>query len=91
MSELQHIMFDFDGTLADTSEGIIRSMHYAYDKLSLRQETDEKIQNIIGPPLELCETGCSIFQGEICETGNKGTLLISTSEADIKEIKRERL
>ncbi len=52
MSELQHIMFDFDGTLADTSEGIIRSMHYAYDKLSLRQETDEKIQNIIGPPLE---------------------------------------
>lgn len=52
MAKIQHIMFDFDGTLADTSEGIIRSMHYAYDKLYLRHEQDEKIQSIIGPPLE---------------------------------------
>lgn len=52
MRNMQHIMFDFDGTLADTSEGIIRSMHYAYDKLSLQHESDEKIKNIIGPPLE---------------------------------------
>ena len=52
MSNIQHIMFDFDGTLADTSEGIIRSMHYAYDKLHLQHEPDERIQCMIGPPLE---------------------------------------
>lgn len=38
MNRIRHIMFDFDGTLADTSEGIIRSMHYAYDKLELSHE-----------------------------------------------------
>lgn len=52
MRKIEHIMFDFDGTIADTSEGIIRSMHYAYDKLHLQREPDEKIQSIIGPPLE---------------------------------------
>ena len=52
MSNIQNIMFDFDGTLADTSEGIIRSMHYAYDKLHLQHEPDERIQCMIGPPLE---------------------------------------
>jgi phosphoglycolate phosphatase len=52
MPKIQHIMFDFDGTLADTSKGIIRSMHYAYDKLHLQHETDAKIQSVIGPPLQ---------------------------------------
>lgn len=52
MSEVKHIMFDFDGTLADTSEGIINSMHYAYDALDLEREENETIRNIIGPPLE---------------------------------------
>ena len=52
MPKIQHIMFDFDGTLADTSEGIIRSMHYAYDKLHLQHETDTKIRSVIGPPLQ---------------------------------------
>lgn len=52
MRKIEHMMFDFDGTIADTSEGIIRSMHYAYDKLHLRHEPDERIQNMIGPPLE---------------------------------------
>lgn len=52
MQNIQHIMFDFDGTLADTSEGIIHSMHYAYDRLQLPHVPDERIQNIIGPPLE---------------------------------------
>lgn len=49
---IQHIMFDFDGTIADTSEGIIRSMHYAYDKLGIARVSDDTIRQIIGPPLE---------------------------------------
>lgn len=42
----------FDGTLADTSEGILQSMHYAYSKLQLEQESDMVIRGTIGPPLE---------------------------------------
>lgn len=49
---IQHVMFDFDGTIADTSEGIIRSMNFAYDKMGLPHEKDEVIQSVIGPPLE---------------------------------------
>lgn len=52
MNKIKHMMFDFDGTLADTSEGIVRSMHYAYDKLGREHEADERIKNSIGPPLE---------------------------------------
>ena len=43
MSKIQHIMFDFDGTLADTGEGIIRSMHYAYDKQIGRASCRERV------------------------------------------------
>jgi len=50
-----NIMFDFDGTLVDTSEGIIKCMHYAFDKLHRERVSDDEIQQIIGPPLnEMC-------------------------------------
>jgi len=48
----QHIMFDFDGTLVDTSEGIIKSMHYAFDQMGVPRVEDCTIANVIGPPLE---------------------------------------
>lgn len=49
---IKNILFDFDGTIADTSEGIIKSMHYAFDKLGVDRVADATIQSIIGPPLE---------------------------------------
>lgn len=49
---INHILFDFDGTLADTSEGIIKSMHYAFEKMHYSLVTDMEIKNVIGPPLE---------------------------------------
>lgn len=49
---LTNILFDFDGTLADTSEGIIQSMHHAYDCLGYERIKDEEIKAIIGPPLK---------------------------------------
>ena len=48
---VENILFDFDGTLVDTSEGIIKSMHYAYDCLGYARISDEKIKEVIGPPL----------------------------------------
>ena len=48
----KNILFDFDGTLADTSEGIIKSMHYAFDKLGCPRIPDDRIRRMIGPPLE---------------------------------------
>ena len=49
---IKHVLFDFDGTIADTSEGIVKCMHYAFDALGIDRTTDEAIRRIIGPPLE---------------------------------------
>ena len=49
---IKNVLFDFDGTLADTSEGIIKSMHYAYDCMGYEHLSNEEIRTAIGPPLQ---------------------------------------
>lgn len=48
---IENLLFDFDGTIVDTSEGIIKSMHYAFEKLGIETLPDLKIKEVIGPPL----------------------------------------
>lgn len=46
------LIFDFDGTIADSSKGIMASMKYALEKNGVASSvTDESIKNCIGPPL----------------------------------------
>lgn len=45
------IIFDFDGTIADTSSGIFNSIRYAADKLSLRELSIEELKLHLGPPM----------------------------------------
>lgn len=47
----QHIFIDFDGTIADTSQGIVNCVHHAQQALNLTQTSDVKIKSLIGPPL----------------------------------------
>ena len=55
MSELkppvQGIIFDFDYTLADSSEGVIECINFALDTLGLPLATDAEIRQTIGLPL----------------------------------------
>lgn len=44
-------IFDFDGTVADTSEGIIESVCYALDKVGAPMLTHEQLLSFIGPSL----------------------------------------
>lgn len=48
----KYVLFDFDGTLADTSEGILAAVRYAQEKLKLEDLTQEHMQSFIGPPLK---------------------------------------
>lgn len=49
---IKALLFDFDGTVADGSSGIIASTRYALDKNNAGSGvTDEDIKNTIGPPL----------------------------------------
>lgn len=46
----KYILFDFDGTLYDTVEGIERSAQYALEKLGVKAELEE-LRCFAGPPL----------------------------------------
>lgn len=48
---IKHIIFDFDGTLADTSEGIVQTVRTTLELMGLPQQPDERIKSTIGLPL----------------------------------------
>lgn len=48
----QYILFDLDGTLTDSKEGIMNCFKYAVEKLGDTPPTDEKLLSFIGPPLK---------------------------------------
>ncbi len=46
------IIFDLDGTLTDSREGIVRSIHYALDRLGRPVDPSLDLSFFLGPPLE---------------------------------------
>lgn len=51
MKNYEHIFFDFDGTLMDTSPGIYESFDYALKKFGLEPLGHSEYNKMIGPPL----------------------------------------
>jgi phosphoglycolate phosphatase len=51
-SSYQHIIFDLDGTLSDSREGIFNAYYYTFEKLGLQDPGKEKLMTLIGPPLQ---------------------------------------
>ena len=47
----QYILFDLDGTLTDSSEGITKSVQYALDKMGIHEPDLKPLERFIGPPL----------------------------------------
>lgn len=45
-------IFDFDGTIADTSPGIVNSVRYTQEKMKLPEITYEQMLSHVGPPME---------------------------------------
>ena len=45
------ILFDLDGTLIDSSEGIIKCVLYTLDFYGIKEPDTEKLYRFIGPPL----------------------------------------
>ena len=49
------MIFDFDGTLADSSEGIFHTAFFSFRKLGVTREyTEEDLRRFVGPPLRQC-------------------------------------
>ena len=52
MRHYDAVIFDLDGTLLDTSEGIFKSVGYVIDTLRLASPSDEVMRTFIGPPVQ---------------------------------------
>lgn len=48
----KYVIFDLDGTLLDTSEGIIKSINYTLKELGYPDISDEEKYSFIGPPIK---------------------------------------
>jgi len=48
----QHIIFDLDGTLSDSREGIFNAYSYTISKLGLTNPGRDTLKTLIGPPLQ---------------------------------------
>lgn len=53
MNDYDVILFDMDGTLTDSSPGIIHSVVYALDKYNIRVENQDELRKFLGPPLHI--------------------------------------
>ena len=48
----KYILFDLDGTLTDTAEGITKSVQYALEAQGIKEENLDNLTCYIGPPLD---------------------------------------
>jgi len=51
-SQIAYIIFDLDGTLIDSSRGVIEATNYALESLGEKPRSDEEIVRFIGYPLD---------------------------------------
>lgn len=49
-NHIKVVLFDVDGTLLDTGEGIMHSMQYTLDKFGLPKLSNEILRKFVGPP-----------------------------------------
>lgn len=51
MSKFDAVLFDFDGTVADTGKGVFLGVRHAIATYGLEQPSDAEIRKFIGPPM----------------------------------------
>lgn len=52
MTDWSAVVFDVDGTLLDTSEGVLSSVRYTIEMHGLAPLTDGELRRFIGPPIQ---------------------------------------
>lgn len=67
MPDFDVVIFDLDGTLLDTSEGIRASVRYTIERHGFPMLNDEVINSFIGPPIQNSFARVYGLQGEIIQ------------------------
>ncbi|MDU4660641.1 MAG: HAD hydrolase-like protein, partial [Clostridium butyricum] len=50
-NDFQYILFDLDGTLTDSGEGITKAVQYALKNFDIEVEDLNELRKFVGPPL----------------------------------------
>lgn len=61
-------IFDVDGTLLDTSEGILAAAKYTINKMGFKPLSEEQLLTFIGPPIQDSFARAYSLKGEILQT-----------------------
>ena len=51
MNKFDYVIFDFDGTVVDTGEGIIKSLQYSFEQMGHEVPDMSDLRRFIGPPI----------------------------------------
>ena len=52
MERYEVIIFDLDGTLSNSEEGITKSVQYSLGKMGIKEDCLDNLKHFIGPPLK---------------------------------------
>lgn len=56
MSKYDYVLFDFDGTVTDTGEGILKSLQYSFSAMGHEVPDLKDLKKFIGPPIHYSYT-----------------------------------
>ena len=56
MIKYPYVLFDFDGTVVDTGEGILKSLQYSFEQMGHEVPESEELKKFIGPPIHYSYT-----------------------------------
>ena len=73
----KHVIFDLDGTLSDSREGIFNAYYYTINKMGLDLPAEDRLATLIGPSLQKGFTDVFGLSGEMIDqavTGIPGIL-----------------
>ena len=51
MRSYDYVIFDFDGTVTDTGEGILKSLQYSFEQMGHEVPDLSDLKKFIGPPI----------------------------------------
>ena len=51
MNKIKAVLFDLDGTLLDTSPGVLSSVKYTIEKMGFQSHSEDALEEFIGPPI----------------------------------------
>ena len=51
MNKFDYVIFDFDGTVVDTGEGILKSLQYSFSEMGREVPPMDELKKFIGPPI----------------------------------------